>query len=70
MNLTETQQNVSQDLLKYIKSNNITINSPEDLSQAFRDYLIHGSASHFYLQTADEHQKKQFSNRIKSELKL
>lgn len=70
MNLTASQIEVSTDLVKYIKAKNLVINTPEDLDQAFRDYLINGSASHFFLQTADEHQKKQFSNRIKGELKL
>lgn len=70
MILTAEQTQVTGDLLKYIKSNGIEINSPDDLNEAFKAYLIHGSASHFYLQTADDHQKKQFRNRVKAELKL
>lgn len=64
MKLTSAQQEVKNDLVKFIQSQKIEISSPEDLDQAFRDYLIKGSASHFYLQTADDHQKKQFSKQL------
>ena len=64
MTLTSAQQEVTNDLVKFIQSQKIEINSPEDLQIAFRDYLINGSASHFYLQTADDHQKKQFRKQL------
>lgn len=70
MNLTADQTQVSNDLIKYIQAKQIVINSPEDLDKAFRAYLLEGSASHFYLQKANDHQKKQFSKRISTELKL
>ena len=68
MNLTTDQQEVTNDLLKFIQSQKIEINSPEDLDKAFRNYLENGSASHFYLQTADDHQKKQFRKQIEKGL--
>ena len=64
MNLTPAQQEVTNDLVKFIQSQKIEISSPEDLTQAFRDYLIKGSASHFYLQTAGDHQKKQLRKQL------
>lgn len=64
MTLSVEQQTVVNDLAKFIQFKNIEINSPEDLDKAFRDYLINGSATHFYLQVADDHQKKQFEKQI------
>lgn len=52
------------DLLNYIKLKGIVINNNEDLDKAFREYLQKGSVSHFYLQVADDHQKKQFRKQL------
>jgi len=68
MKFTAEQQNVTNDLIKYINYKGVEINSPEDLDKAFRDYLLNGSASHYYLQTADDHQKKQFAKEITKNL--
>lgn len=70
MKLTAEQQEVVNDLAKFIQSQKIEINSPADLKEAFRDYLINGSVSHFYLQTADDHQKKQFRKQLTKQLGL
>ena len=64
MILTQEQQLVSNDLLNFIKLKNLKIESPEDLKDAFRDYLINGSVSHWFFQKADEVQKKQFIKEI------
>ena len=68
MNLTSAQQEVTNDLIAFIKFKKIEINTSQDLDKAFRDYLINGSVSHWYLQKADDHQKKQFRKQLTKNL--
>ena len=69
---TESVQDLSkytetiQDLANHIQFKNLDISTPEKLDFAFRDYLINGSVSHWYLQKADNHQKNHFIKKLKS----
>ena len=70
MNLTTDQQEVMTDLINYINFKKIEIVTNEDLDCAFRDYLENGSVAHWYLQKADDLQKKQFRKQIEKQNNL